>query len=86
MAIASTRIRLPHLDERIGHRATVAVENVAVDDGLFADRFAGLGVVMDQIIVERTSSSDVNAGPLTSDSEFCSDHSGMRGERNTLVL
>src|SRR6266478_9386389 len=54
MAIASTRIRLPHLDERIGHRATVAVENVAVDDGLFADRFAGLGVVMDQIIVERT--------------------------------
>src|SRR6476620_12754681 len=54
MAIASTRIRLPHLDERVGHRTTVAIENVAVDDGLFANRFAGFGVVMDQIIVERT--------------------------------
>src|SRR5260370_34836649 len=27
LAIASTRIRLPHLDERVGHRATVAIEN-----------------------------------------------------------
>jgi len=41
MAIASTRIRLPHFDERVGYRATVAIENVAVDDGLFANRFAG---------------------------------------------
>src|SRR5258706_8327189 len=54
MAIASTRIRMPHLDERVGHRATVAIENVAMDDGLFANRFAGFGVVMDQIIIERT--------------------------------
>src|SRR5438128_191194 len=54
MAIASTRIRLPHLDERVGHRLTVAIENVAVDDGLFANRFAGFGVVINQIIIERT--------------------------------
>src|SRR5260370_1214802 len=54
MAIASTRIRLPHLDERVGHRLTVAIENVALDDGLFANRFAGFGVVMDHIIIERT--------------------------------
>ena len=47
MAIASTRIRLPHFDERVGYRATVAIENVAVDDGLFANGVAGFGVVMD---------------------------------------
>src|SRR6266478_5638014 len=54
MAIASTGIRLPHFDERVGHRLTVAIENVAVDDGLFADRFTGFGVIIDQIIIERT--------------------------------
>ena len=31
------------------------------------------------------SSSGRNTGPVTSDSEFCKLHSGMRGERNTLV-
>src|SRR6266404_9072096 len=54
MAIASTRIRLPHLYVRVGHRLTVAIDNVAVDDGLFADRCAGFGVVINQIIIERT--------------------------------
>src|SRR5712672_501078 len=54
MAIASTRIRLPHLDERVGYRLTVAIENVAVDDGLLANCFAGFGVIINQIIIERT--------------------------------
>ena len=32
------------------------------------------------------SSSAPNTGPVTSDSEFCSEISGSRGERSTLVL
>ena len=54
MAIASTRIRLPHFDQRVGHRLTVAIENIAMNDGLFSDRFTGLGLIIDQIIIERT--------------------------------
>src|SRR5450755_461159 len=54
MTVASAGIGLPHFDESVGYGVAVAIENVAVDDRLFADRFAILGIVEDEVIIERT--------------------------------
>src|SRR5258708_19377023 len=52
MAIASTRIRLPHFDQRVGHRLTVAIENIALNYGLFSDRFSGLVLIIVHTIID----------------------------------
>src|SRR3977135_781989 len=54
MAIAPAGIGLPDFDQRVGYRLAVAVEDVAVDDGLLANRFALLGIIEDEIVIERT--------------------------------
>src|ERR1700704_2372267 len=54
MTIAAAGIGLPHLDKRIGHRPAVAIEHMSVDDGLFADRLTLLGIVEDEVVIERT--------------------------------
>ena len=54
VAVASTRIGLPHFDKRVGYRSAIAVEYIAVDDRLFADRFALFGVIENEIVIERT--------------------------------
>src|SRR5580692_3096108 len=54
MAIASASIGLPYFDQGIGYRLTVAIEHVAVDDRLFANRLTLFGIVEDEVIIERT--------------------------------
>src|ERR1700730_4090188 len=54
MAIASAGIGLPHFDEGIGYRLTIAIEHVAVDDRLFANRLTLFGVVENEVVIERT--------------------------------
>ena len=54
MAVASAGIGLPYLDERVGYRLAIAVEHVAVDDRLLADRLALFGIIEDEIVIERT--------------------------------
>ena len=54
MDVAARRIGLPYLDECVGYRLAIAVEYVAVDDRLLADRLALLGIVEDEIVIEWT--------------------------------
>src|SRR2546425_12819108 len=54
VAVASAGIGLPYLDERVGYRLAIAVEYVAVNDGLLTDRPALFGVIEDEIVIERT--------------------------------
>ena len=54
VAVASSGIGLPYFDKRVGHRLAIAVEHVAVNDRLFADRFALFGVIENEIVIERT--------------------------------
>jgi hypothetical protein len=54
MTVASAGIGLPYFDERVGYRLAIAVEYVAVDDRLFADGLAMLGIIEDEIVIERT--------------------------------
>src|SRR6476620_9010531 len=53
VAVASAGIGLPYLDERVGYRLSVAVEYVAMDDRLLADRLALFGIIDDEIVIER---------------------------------
>src|ERR1700735_2971173 len=54
MAVAAASIGLPDFDQRVGDRAAIAVQHVTVNDGLLADRRTGLGVVQDQIMIQRS--------------------------------
>ena len=54
MAVASASVGLPYLDERVGDRLAIAVEYIAVDDRLLADRLALFGIIEDEIVIERT--------------------------------
>src|SRR5713226_4917623 len=54
VAVAPAGIGLPHFDERVGYRLAIAVEHVAVDDRLFADRLTLFGIIEDEIVIERT--------------------------------
>src|SRR6267154_611053 len=54
VAVASAGIGLPDFNERVGYRLAVAVEDIAVDDRLLADRLALLGIIEDEIVIERT--------------------------------
>jgi hypothetical protein len=54
VAVASAGIGLPYFDKRVGYRLAIAVEYVAVDDRLFADRLALFGIIEDEIVIERT--------------------------------
>jgi hypothetical protein len=53
VAVASAGVGLPYLDERVGYGLAIAVEYVAVDDGLFADCLALFGIIEDEIVIER---------------------------------
>ena len=53
VAVAAAGIGLPELDQRVRHAAAVLVQHPAVHDDALADRLAGLGVVQDQVVVER---------------------------------
>src|ERR1700747_3120937 len=53
MTVASAGIGLPDFDKSIADRASIAVEDITMNNGLFADRLAGFGVVKDEIVVER---------------------------------
>src|SRR4051812_23623522 len=52
MTVTAAGIGLPDLDQRVANGAAVAVEDMAVDDGLFTDRLAVLGVVQEQVVIE----------------------------------
>src|ERR1700738_472988 len=54
MTVAAAGIGLPHFAEGIGYRLAVAIEHVALDDSLFANRFTLFGTVEDEVIIERT--------------------------------
>src|SRR6478735_9912463 len=54
VAVTSAGVGLPYLDERVGYRLAIAVEHVAVDDRLLADRLALFGIIEDEIVIERT--------------------------------
>ena len=53
VAIAAAGVALPDLDQRVLDRPAELVVDVAVDDDALADRHAVLGVVEDQVVVER---------------------------------
>ena len=53
MPIAAAGVGLPDLDQRISYGTAVAIENMAMNDGLLADRLAVLGVVQDKVVIER---------------------------------
>src|SRR5258708_975813 len=54
VAVASTGVGLPYFDKRVGYRLAIAVEHIAVDDRLLADRLALFGIIEDEIVIERT--------------------------------
>src|SRR5882757_8151592 len=54
MTVAAAGIGLPYFDEGIGYRLAVAIEHVAMDDCLFANRFTLFGIVEDEVIIEPT--------------------------------
>src|SRR5258708_36221926 len=49
MAIAAAGVGLPDLDESIADRMAIAVDDVAMNDGLLADRLAVRGVVSGEV-------------------------------------
>ena len=51
--VAAAGVALPDLDQGVLHRLAELVVDVAVDDDALADRQAVLGVVEDQVVVER---------------------------------
>ncbi len=51
--VAAAGIGLPELDQRVRHAAAGLVEHAAVDDDALADGIAVLGVIADQVVVER---------------------------------
>src|SRR5690606_38382475 len=53
VAIASTGIGLPELDQRVRNRAAVFVQNAPIDDDTRADgAFTRLGVIDGQVVVQ----------------------------------
>ena len=56
------------------------------DDALADRRFAGLGEIVDQVVVELAEMSWPNTGPVISDSVLSNDSSACCGERSTEVL
>jgi hypothetical protein len=69
-----------------GTGAAVLVEHPAVHDDALADRLAAMGVVADQVVVERAEVGMAERRPGDLESEFCSDSSAKRGERGSRGL
>ena len=53
VSVAAAGVGLPDLDQRVFQRPAELIVHVAVDDDPLADRHAALGVVEDQVVVER---------------------------------
>src|ERR1700751_84935 len=49
LTVASARIGLPDFDKGIADRASIAVQDITMDDRLFADRLARFCVVKNEI-------------------------------------
>src|SRR5215471_15895167 len=52
MAVASAGIGLPHLDQGIADRLSIAVEDMTMNDDLFTYRGACLGVVKNEVVIK----------------------------------
>src|SRR5581483_778656 len=50
--VAAGRVRLPDLDQRVGHGATVFIQHAPADDDALAERFAG--TLLGEIFVVRS--------------------------------
>ena len=84
--IASAGVRLPELNKGARHAETGLVAHMAVHDNALADGLPGFRVVEKKVVVERPEFVRLKDRAGDFGQGVCKDQSGMRGERNTLVL
>lgn len=83
MSIAAAGVGLPHLDQRVFHRAAEAVAHVAVDNNTLANRQTFFGVIKDQVIIQRAEIvvAEYRAGNFGQNSVMRSAHCAVSAGR-----